>query len=143
MVHDPKFTKELYTVVQDQTISRLEQYKKIESFPVDWSLSVCIRSVTDERYKFSRYFPFTGFNMPQTLDELIAKNDVELYDLQQDPDELNNLAADFPANKDLIARMNAKLNQLIVREIGQDDGSFLPLKDWINWDHARPGLVNI
>lgn len=143
MVHDPKFTKELYTVVQDQTISRLEQYKKIESFPVDWSLRVCIRSVTDERYKFSRYFPFTGFNMPQTLDELIAKNDVELYDLQQDPDELNNLAADFPANKDLIARMNAKLNQLIVREIGQDDGSFLPLKDWINWDHARPGLVNI
>ncbi len=143
MVHDPKFTKELYTVVQDKSISRLEQYKKIESFPVNWSLRVCIRSVTDERYRFSRYFPFTGFNTPQTLEELIAKNDVELYDLQQDPEEMNNLAADFNTNKDLIAKMNVKLNALIAREIGHDDGSFLPLKDWINWDQARPGLVNI
>jgi len=110
---------------------------------VNWSLRVCIRSVTDERYKFSRYFPFTGFNTPQTLEELIAKNDIELYDLQADPEEINNLAADFNTHQDLIAKMNAKLNILIAREIGRDDGSFLPLKEWINWDQARPGLVNI
>jgi len=32
MVHDPKFTKELYTVVQDKSISRLDQYKKLNHF---------------------------------------------------------------------------------------------------------------
>ena len=50
-----------------------------------------------------------------------------------------NLAYDFDANRDLIAAMNAKLNALIAAEIGVDDGSFLPLKDWIDWDKAGAG----
>ena len=37
--------------------------------------------------------------------------------------------------------MNAKLNALIAREIGVDDGSFMPLKDWINWNDAKPGTA--
>ena len=98
----------------------------------------------DERYKFSRYFSFREFNTPATLEELRAKNDLELYDLRNDPDETVNLAYDFDRNRDLIATMNAKLNALIAREIGIDDGSFLPLKDWINWNEARPeSAVNI
>ena len=102
-----------------------------------------IRSIVDERYKFSRYFSFKEFNTPKTLEELKAKNDLELYDLQADPQELNNLAYAFEKNKDLIWSMNLKLNALIEREIGKDDGSFLPFSDWINWNGARKQMMNV
>ena len=143
MVHDPKFTRELYDTLFDKSIARAAQFRTIETFPVDWSLRVCIRSITDERYKFSRYFSFRDFNTPATLEELRARNDLELYDLARDPDEMVNLAHDFARNRDLIAAMNAKLNALIAREIGPDDGSFLPLKGWIDWDKTGPAAVNI
>jgi len=143
MVHDPKFTKELYETLLDKSIARSALFQNIESFPIDWSLRVCLRSITDERYKFSRYFSFRDFNMPVTLEELRAKNDLELYDLQNDPDEMVNLAHDFERHRDLIAAMNGKLAALIAREIGVDDGSFLPLKGWIDWDKTGPAAVNI
>ena len=39
--------------------------------------------------------------------------------------------------------MNTKLNALIAAEIGVDDGSFLPLKDCIDWDKAgRPASIS-
>ena len=136
MVHDPGFTKYLYETLRNKEVAKVDQLRAIELFPVDWSLRVAIRSITDERYRFTRYFPFRGFNTPTTLDDLRTKNDLELYDLQADPDEVVNLAADFEANRDLIARMNAKLNALIAAEIGVDDGSFLPLKDFIDWGKA-------
>jgi hypothetical protein len=104
---------------------------------------VAIRSITDERYRFTRYFPFRGFNTPSTLDELRAKNDLELYDLRADPDEVTNLAYDFDANRGLIAAMNAKLNALITTEIGVDDGCFLPFQDFIDWGKATPASVNL
>ena len=143
MVHDPKFTRLLYTTLLDRTIERLDDFRKMESFPVDWPLRVSIRSIVDERYKFSRYFSFRQFNTPRTLEQLTAMNDLELYDLQADPEEMINLAHDVEKNKALIAAMNAKLNALIEREIGVDDGSFLPLTEWINWDGFRSGAVNI
>jgi arylsulfatase A-like enzyme len=143
MVHDPAFTKLLYTVVADKSVSRLEQFKKMEDFPVDWSLRVAIRSIFDGRYKFSRYFSFTNFNTPQTLKELTDNNDLELYDTWQDPDETNTLVADFDAHRELIEQLNQKMNRVIAREIGKDDGSFLPLKRWINWDGVRATHLNI
>jgi len=54
-----------------------------------------------------------------------------------------NLAYDYDANRDLIAAMNAKLNTLITNEIGVDDGSFLPFKDFIDWGKATPASVNL
>ena len=81
--------------------------------------------------------------MPTTLDELKANNDLELYDLVNDPDEIVNLAHDFERNRDLIAVMNAKLNALIAREIGTDDGSFMKLDEWIDWKNAKPTAVNL
>jgi arylsulfatase A-like enzyme len=143
MVHDPKFTQFLYETLLNRSIAKADQFRTIESFPIDWSLRVAIRSITDGRHKFSRYFSFRQFNTPTTLDQLRGLNDLELYDLRADPDEVVNLASDFDANRELIAAMNAKLNALIAAEIGVDDGSFLPLKDWIDWDKAGPASVNL
>mgnify|MGYP000066525984 CR=1 FL=1 len=132
-VLDPAFTTALYDVLMNQSIATDQRFKAIEHFPVQWGLRIGIRSVRDERYKFSRYFSFKQFNMPRTMEELTAKNDLELYDLQNDPQEVNNLALDVVKNKELILTMNQKLNALIESEIGVDDGSFLKFSNWINW----------
>ncbi len=85
-----------------------------------------IRSVTDGRHRFSRYFSPLQHNLPKTLEEIFEYNDVELYDLQVDPNEMQNLAVDVKANGDLLLAMNQKLSDVIDAEVGDDDGSFLP-----------------
>ena len=49
-------------------------------------------------------------------------NDVALYDLSEDPDEMVNLAdPEHPGyDEALVSTMNAKLNALIDRELGSD-----------------------
>jgi arylsulfatase len=80
------------------------------------------RGVFDGRYKLIRYFGLAHYNLPQRVEQLLADNDVALYDLQNDPGETNNLAN--PANPDfdkaLLGELNAKLNTLIDVEIGED-----------------------
>jgi arylsulfatase A-like enzyme len=77
--------------------------------------------------KFARYYAPAAFNTPQTLDQIFQYNDVQLFDLKQDPQELHNLALDREKNKDLILRMNTLLNELTTKEVGKhDSGSFLP-----------------
>ena len=85
-----------------------------------------IRSITDGRYRFSRYFSPLQHNLPKTMEQIIKYNDVELYDLQVDPHEMQNLAVDKKANGDLLLTMNQKLTDVIDAEVGDDDGSFLP-----------------
>lgn len=85
-----------------------------------------IRSVFDGRYQFTRYFSPKQHNRPTTLDELFELNDVELFDHQNDPNEVENLAMDREKNADLIMAMNAKLNRLIDDEVGEDVGQMLP-----------------
>jgi arylsulfatase A-like enzyme len=80
----------------------------------------------DGRYKFSRYYAPDNFNTPMTFEELVGNNDLELFDLERDPDEMVNLAVDTGANRELIMRQNELLNRLIAREVGDNDGSFLP-----------------
>ena len=65
-------------------------------------------------------------NRHTTIDELYKWNDVELFDLDKDPDEMVNLGADNTRNRDLIVPMNAKLEALIKAEIDVDDGRGLP-----------------
>jgi arylsulfatase len=72
----------------------------------------------DGRYKFGRYYAPTACNTPTTLDDILKNKDVQLFDLQEDPAEVKNLALDPQANRDLILRMNALLNQLIDKEVG-------------------------
>jgi arylsulfatase len=57
---------------------------------------------------------------------LFELNDVELFDHQNDPNEVENLALDRGKNADLIMAMNAKLNRLIDEEVGEDVGQMLP-----------------
>jgi len=81
-----------------------------------------VRGLVTEQYKFTRYFSPLHFNTPETIEELYAGNDVELFDLFADPRELNNLAADPDAHSELIMELNRQLNELIAKEIGKDDG---------------------
>jgi len=84
------------------------------------------RSVFNGRYKFTRHFSAKEHHLPQDMETLMAHNDVELFDLRTDPDELYNLARKPGQNRDLIMEMNAKLNQLVQDEAGSDDGSYMP-----------------
>ena len=86
-----------------------------------------IRSVFDGHYKFTRYFSTLEHNRPETLEQLTAVNDLELFDHQSDPEEVVNLAADLDANEELVLAMNTKLNALVDEEVGNDDGSSLGL----------------
>lgn len=79
--------------------------------------------ITSDGYKFIRYFKPGEFNTPLTIDALFASNDVQLFNLNDDPQEVHNLATDRVANRDLIIRMNDLMNSTISSEIGSDDGA--------------------
>jgi arylsulfatase len=101
-----------------------------------------IRSVFDGRYKLNRYFSPQEHHMPRSLEELYASNDVELFDLETDPHETHNLAADGQRNGDLLVAMNDKLNALIDSEVGEDSGQMLPGGNDANWK-LDPGVSKL
>jgi len=51
-----------------------------------------IRSIYDGKYRFTRYFSPRQHHRPTTLEVLYANNDLELFDLEADPQERINLA---------------------------------------------------
>jgi arylsulfatase A-like enzyme len=83
--------------------------------------------VFDGQYKFARYYAPANFNTPETLEQITGNNDLQLFDVKNDPLETRNLAVDPEKNKDLILRMNTLLNELMAKEVGKNDGSFLPV----------------
>ena len=85
-----------------------------------------MRGLIQKKYKFARYFSPVKHNMPSNWEELAAHNDFELYDLEADPYEITNLASSA-AHKDIVMSMSNQLNSRILKEIGTDDGSFLPI----------------
>jgi hypothetical protein len=86
------------------------------------------RGVFDGRYKLVRYFGMGHYHLPASVQQLLGDNDVALYDLQSDPEEMENLADPAHPNYDesLLAAMNQKLNALIAEEIGEDTAMFTP-----------------
>lgn len=99
-----------------------------------------IRSIYDGKYKFTRYFSPREHHRPATLEVLYAHNDLELFDIEADPLERANLALDRRRYQQLIEEMNAKLNVLIEREVGEDLGQMLP--DNIPGGWVLTGAVN-
>ena len=108
-----------------------------QGFKPDMKKRGSLRTVFDGRYKFTRYFSPLDHNQPKTIEELYKWNDVELFDLQSDPGEMVNLGNDRKANHDLIMTMNAKLQNLIQAEIGNDNGRELPNIPLVNWEIDR------
>ena len=92
----------------------------------DMSRRGFISFVFDGRYKYARYYAPDDFNTPKTLEEILAHNELELFDLKTDPEEVTNLAVDTKTHAELILRMNDLMNRMIAREVGVNDGSFLP-----------------
>lgn len=82
--------------------------------------------VSDGRFKLARFYSPDNFNTPATLDELFAHNDVQLFDLKTDPDEVVNLALDRGRHQGTLERMNLLLNELMAKEVGPNNGAFLP-----------------
>lgn len=97
----------------------------IVSANIDYNKKGFVRGITTEKYKFARYFSPLNHNKPTTIDELFKNNDVELFDLENDPDEMNNLAADRNKNSELIMELNSQLNAIIADEIGEDSENYV------------------
>ena len=112
-----------------------DQFKKaIASLHPDFSHRSGIRMINDGHYKFARYFSLKQHHIPASLAELLENNDVELFDLVNDPEENHNLAREPEKYRDLLMTMNDKLNQLTAAEIGKDDGSYMPPFEGSQWD---------
>jgi len=112
---------------------------KETGFRPDLSKRGSLRTVFDGRYKYTRYFAPVQRNRPVTLEQIYQWNDPELYDLQTDPDEMKNLAL-RGANDALVVSMNDKLNRVMDREFGKDDGREMPDVKGMSWVIERPEL---
>lgn len=99
----------------------------------DMSKRGAVRSVYDGSYVFARYFSPKQHNRPTTVEELFRFNDVEVYDVQADPNEMRNLAKDA-RSRELVLAMNEKLNRLIDAEVGEDRGQMLPGGNDAGWE---------
>lgn len=126
---DPKWAAMTIDMRAFRTKPPEQQETLLAAQPPDFRNRTAIRSIFDGRYRFSRYFSPVAFNTPKMMEELLAKNDLEVYDLQTDPDEMANLALDLKKNGELILALNQVTNERIADEVGVDDGSFLPIRD--------------
>jgi arylsulfatase len=115
--------------------SRPDAQARMESGELrpDWRKRGFLRGYTDERYTFGRYFAPLAPNRPGTVEELLADNDVVLYDRVADPTEQTNLADD-PAHRNLVETYRGKLEALIDAEIGPDGRA---------WVTERPLLLGV
>lgn len=84
------------------------------------------RGVFDGRYKFARYFAPGQHHIPQSWEALTGQNDLELYDVAADPNEIVNLAAKPDAHREVLEKLNAMTNALIATEVGRDVGQEYP-----------------
>ncbi len=106
--------------------AKLKEAARAGTLRPDLTKRGAIRALFDGRYRFARYFSPRQHNSPASIEALFKLNDVELYDIERDPLERDNLAVDRDKHADVLEAMNAKLNALIQREVGEDRGQMLP-----------------
>jgi arylsulfatase A-like enzyme len=106
--------------------AKLKEAARAGTMRPDLTKRGAIRALFDGHYRFARYFSPRQHNRPASLEALFRSNDVELYDVERDPLERNNLAAERGQHADVLEAMNGKLNALIEREVGEDVGQMLP-----------------
>ena len=94
--------------------------------PFDLSYLRLYRGVIWERYKFARYFAPAHHHRPENWETLLAHNDLEVYDLEADPHEIDNLGHDPWVHREIIEMLNTKTNALIDGEVGDDTGECYP-----------------
>ena len=124
---DGDFMQKVVAVMQQPDgKAKVKEAAKEGALRPDLAKRGAIRSAFDGRYRFARYFSPKQHNLPGSLDALFQLNDVELFDVERDPLERDNLALDRRKNAELLEAMNAKLNALIGREVGEDVGQMLP-----------------
>lgn len=124
---DGDFMEKVVAVLQQPDgKAQLQAAAKEGALRPDLGKRGAIRSVFDGRYRFTRYFSPKQHNLPANADALFKLNDVELVDLERDPLERHNLALERDKYADLLEAMNAKLNALIAKEVGEDNGQMLP-----------------
>jgi len=123
---DSSYLHKIVALQQDKTKGPAQISAEMKQLKPDLSHRSATRMINDGRYKFARYFSLREHNTPETWESLLSYNDIELYDLVNDPKENHNLAQDKQRYKTLIMEMSTKLNALIHKEIGIDDGSFMP-----------------
>ena len=132
---DGEFLRQIKAFREAERLKKLKEGTKMaRAVKPALSKRGAIRSLFDGRYRFTRYFSPLHHHTPGTLEELLSNNDVELYDLQADPSELDNLALDAHKHRELIERLNTRLNRCVADEVGVDDGSMLPLSALVDWD---------
>ena len=124
---DGDFLEKVVAVLQQpEGKAKLKEMAQSGAMKPNLAKRGAIRCVFDGRYQFARYFSPKQHNKPATVEELFKLNDVELFDLAQDPLERTNLALERDKHRDLLEAMNAKLNALIDKEVGEDVGQMLP-----------------
>lgn len=91
-------------------------------------------SITNDGYKFVRYFAPYDFNTPTTSKDLFSNNDVQLFDTKNDPEERTNLADKNhrEENITIIMRLNSVMNEMIKHEVVNENSEHIlkPLREY-------------
>jgi arylsulfatase len=98
--------------VKDATVTSCdENWSATEQFGVGKPWKKHVRALLTGRYKIARYYAVTGGGLGQPRTVHLDEQELEAYDLHNDPLELRNLARD-PAHAALVADLHAWLIEL-------------------------------